>query len=134
MKRRWIVGLASVIMAAPASAQFTTFIAPPSPVKDSIKAAVAAGQRSGADSITHAQIADMKLWVDSVAGLTPVRPAVGAVVQDTVPKIATAVSNGVIAPETASPLPLLLVLGGSAVLLGLTLMRRPAVEPRRIDS
>ena len=140
VRRIWILGLASVVIASPAPAQFTTFIAPPSPVKDSIKIAAAASQRSVADSITRAQITDMKTWVDSAAGLPQVRPADTVAKQDTAakrnttaPAVATAVSNGVIAPETASSLPLFLVLGVSAMLVGAALTRRPA-PPRQVDS
>ena len=43
------------------------------------------------------------------------------------------VSNGVVAPATASPLPFLLLIGGSAMLLGVALLRRPRLEPRRTD-
>jgi hypothetical protein len=128
----WILALASVIIAVPASAQFTTFIAPPSPVKDSIKTAALASQRSVADSITRSQITDMKTWVDSAAGLPQVRPPDTAIRRDTTPPVATTVSNGVVAPETASFLPLLLVLGVSLMLLGAVLMRRQA-PPSRVD-
>jgi hypothetical protein len=128
---RWFFALA-IIAASPvaASAQFTTFIAPPNPVKDSIKAAVVAEQRAVSDSITHAQITDMKTWVDSAAGIVPTAP-----VDTTMPgvRVTTATSNGAIAPETASPLPFLLALGGASMLLGWLLLRRPRSNPRRID-
>jgi hypothetical protein len=131
VSHRWVVALA-IIAALPAVAfaQFTTFIAPPNPVKDSIKAAVVAEQRAVSDSITHAQITDMKTWVDSAAGIVPTPPA------DTVfppQRRTTATSNGAIAPETASPLPFLLALGGGSMLLGVLLLRRPRPNPRRTD-
>jgi hypothetical protein len=131
VSNRWIIALA-VIAAAPAaaSAQFTTFIAPPNPVKDSIKAVVVAEQRAVSDSISHAQITDMKTWVDSAAGIVKV-PAV-----DTAPTagaVITSTSNGMIAPATASPLPFLIALGGASMLLGLALLRRPKPAPRRTD-
>jgi hypothetical protein len=135
---RWIVALA-LIAAAPAAAaaQFTTFIARPSPVKDSIKAAVVAEQHAMSDSITHAQITDMKTWVDSAAGIAALPAALPVVdtalgVRST-RQTTTSVSNGVVAPATASPLPFLLVIGGSAMLLGLALLRRPQLKPRRPD-
>ena len=73
VSNRWMVALA-LIAAAPAAAaaQFTTFIAPPNPIKDSIKAVVVAEQKSLSDSITHAQITDMKTWVDSAAGIAAI--------------------------------------------------------------
>jgi hypothetical protein len=130
VSNRWIIALA-IIAASPAvaAAQFTTFIAPPNPVKDSIKAAVVAEQRAASDSITHAQITDMKTWVDSAAGIVPV-PAVDTAI---VGPVTTATSNGVIAPSTASPLPFLIVLGGLLMLGGLSLTRRPQPLPRRSD-
>ena len=140
MSRRWIVALASVVIAAPAPAQFTTFIAPPSPVKDSIKAAVVAQQHAAADSITRAQITDMKTWVDSAAGLVaPVRPTDTTSARDTtLTKNNTTVARSTVpgaalAPETASPLPFMLVIGVAAMLLGLAMMRKPSLLYRRID-
>ena len=131
MSNRWMAALIFIAAApAAAAAQFTTFIAPPSPIKDSTKAVVVAEQKSLSDSITHAQITDMKTWVDSAAGITAI-PSV-----DTTPSIrrttqtTTTVSNGVVAPATASPLPFLLVIGGSAMLVGLALLRRPQLARR----
>lgn len=131
VSNRWIVALA-LIAAGPAAAaaQFTTFIAPPNPVKDSIKAAVVAEKRAVSDSITHAQIADMKTWVDSAAGIAAVPAADTAFAVRTTTQTTTVVSSGVIAPATGSPLPFLLVIGGSAMLLGMALLRRPRLKPR----
>ena len=122
------------VAAAPAAAaaQFTTFIAPPNPVKDSIKAAVVAEQRAMTDSIAHAQITDMKTWVDSAAGIVVV-PAIDTTFGAraiTTTSVTTSATGGVVAPATASPLPFLLVVGGSAMLLGLALLRRPQLKPR----
>jgi hypothetical protein len=131
VSHRWVVALA-IIAASPvaASAQFTTFIAPPSRVNDSVKAVVAAEQRAVSDSITHAQITDMKTWVDSASGIVPTR-AIDSTVDSA--RVTAATPNGVIAPETASPLPFLLALGGCSMLLGWLLLRRPRVNQRRID-
>jgi len=88
-----------------------------------------AQQKSMTDSITHAQITDMKTWVDSAAGIAAIPP-----IDTTLPKTtvttarATTVSNGVIAPATASPLPFLVAIGGAAMFLGLALLRRPKPE------
>jgi len=147
---RWILAL-SLAAASPvaASAQFTTFIAPPDRVKDSIKAATVAEQRAVADSITHAQITGMKAWVDSAGGIAPIPPrtdtktwvdsAANALSQppriDTTlrPTPITATSNGVVAPATASSLPFILVVGGSAMLIGLILLRRPLPAKSRSE-
>ncbi len=134
MSKRWILTLCLIAVApAAAAAQFTTFIAPPNPTKDSINAAVAAEQKATSDSITHAQIANMKSWVDSTAGIT-VPPLDTAVRMTTVTdSMTTATANGVIAPSTASPLPFLLAVGALALICGLYLVRRPAPAPHRID-
>lgn len=135
MPNRWIVAVVLIATApAAAAAQFTTFIAPPSPVKDSIKAAVVAEQRVMTDSITQAKITDMKTWVDSAAGMSRV-----SAIDTTMPTAlrsratVTTASNGTIAPATASPLPLLVVVGTAAMLLGSALIRRPQLKPRRTD-
>jgi hypothetical protein len=130
VSNRWILTIA-LLAAAPAaaSAQFTTFIASPNPIKDSIKSAIVAQQKSMTDSITHAQITDMKTWVDSAAGIAAIPP-----IDTTLPRTVatatqtTAVSNGVIAPATASPLPFLVAIGGAAMFLGLALLRRPKLQ------
>src|SRR6185436_7894799 len=70
VSKRWILSLILIASApAVAAAQFTTFITPPNPAKDSIKAAVVAVQKTTADSVNRAQIANMKTWVDSAAGV-----------------------------------------------------------------
>lgn len=134
MSKRWILSLI-LIAAAPAaaSAQFTTFIAPPNPAKDSIKAVVAAEQKAVSDSITRAQVANMKTWVDSAAGVA-VPPAdtafkVQTITGDTV----TMTSSGLVAPNTASPVPFLLLTGVLGMLLGVAMLRRPQPKPQRID-
>jgi hypothetical protein len=132
--KRWILTLCLIAVApAAAAAQFTTFITPPNPTKDSINAAVAAEQKATSDSITHAQIANMKSWVDSTAGIA-VPPLDTAVRMTTLTdSMTTATANGVVAPSTASPLPFLLAAGILALICGMYLMRRPAPAPRRID-
>jgi threonine synthase len=137
VSKRWIVTLAFIATApASAAAQFTTFIAPPNPVKDSIVAAVAAEQKATADSVTRAQITNMKSWVDSAAGVAvkPASDTAFAVKTITTTTATPTVSqaDGVIAPNTASPLPFLLVLGVAAMLLG-AFLNRPRPRPIRID-
>ena len=140
MSKRWIAALILIATApAAAAAQFTTFIAPPNQIKDSIRAAVVAEQKSSMDSVTRAQIADMKTWVDSAAGIAA--PAsdtmyrVKTITGTTAPAPATVMTaQGMVAPATATSLPLLLAMGGAAMLLGLALMRRPRPASRRIDS
>src|SRR5258708_327205 len=132
VSNRWTIALV-LIAAAPAvaAAQFTTFIAPPSPIKDSNKAAVVTEQKSMSDSITHARITDMKTWVDSAAGIAAIPAIDTAHNARTTTQVTTAVSNGVVAPATGSQLPFLLLIGGSAMLVRLALLRRPQWKPRR---
>src|SRR3954466_10484675 len=70
VSKSWILSLILIASApAAAAAQFTTFITPPNPAKDSIKAAVVAEQKAVTDSVSRAQVANMKTWVDSAAGV-----------------------------------------------------------------
>jgi hypothetical protein len=134
VSNRWIVALAFLAIApAAAAAQFTTFIAPPNPVKDSIKAAIVAEQKATTDSLTRAQITDMKTWVDSAAGVPPAVASDSIFATNTSASATAMSANGTVAPSTASPLPFLLVLGGAAMLLGAALMRRPRPAVRRIS-
>ena len=108
-------------MPATAAAQFTTFIPPQVRVADSVKAVVAAAQKAQTDSAVSMQLTNMKTWVDSAAGITtpPVTATDSATVGLTPAAAAetTTFSNGARAPETASDLPTLALIG--AVLLGL---------------
>lgn len=127
--RRLLVVALLAGMPAIASAQFTTFIPPQNKIADSVKQAVVAAQKAQTDSMTQAQITDMKTWVDSAAGLAPVPTtaadtlAVNGEVTDTTTKV-----NGVRAPETASDLPLL-VLMGAALLVGGLIIHAGTEEP-----
>lgn len=136
---------------ATAGAQFTTVVAPPPAQKQAL--AVAEAKRTAAPSDTghRATLQAMSAWVDSVAG-TPA-PAVvtdSATGDVTLSSDSAAVptprsdgagttrfAEGARAPNTASPLPLVLVAGLGALLVGAWLLvsgRRPAtapVEPRR---
>jgi len=112
-------------MPAVAGAQFTTFIPPRNKVADSVKAAVVAAQKTQEDSVSHAQIANMKTWVDSAAGLAPVpMMAADSVAQATTVATTdtTTFRNGSRAPATASALPLLAAVGAAALLLGALLL------------
>jgi hypothetical protein len=109
-----------------ASAQFTTFIPPKNVVADSVKAVVAAQQKVAADSISHAQITNMRTWVDSAAGVTPApmtaADSLAGGVNTTTAAETTSFANGTRAPMTASSLPLLALVGAGALLLGTCLL------------
>jgi hypothetical protein len=134
VSKRWILSLIFVAtVPAVAAAQFTTFITPPNPAKDSIKAAVVAEQKAITDSVNRAQIANMKTWVDSAAGV--VVPPVDTSVHQTLltDSVTTMTSNGIVAPNTASPVPFLLLTGILGLLLGIAMVRRPQEKPQPID-
>jgi hypothetical protein len=122
--------LVVAILGAPsiASAQFTTFIPPKNPVADSVKAVVAAQQKAQADSISQAQITNMRTWVDSAAGVAPAPATAADSLANAAATRTTSVTdtsvfrNGARAPETASALPLLALIGAAALLLGIFLL------------
>src|ERR1043165_5316255 len=129
VSNRWILSLIFIAtVPAAAAAQFTTFISPPNPAKDSIKAAVVAEQKAITDSVNKAQIANMKTWVDSAAGVV-VPPVDTAFQVQTITgdSVATISSNGMVAPNTASPVPFLLLTGILGLLIGFAMVRRPQV-------
>jgi len=133
VSKRWILSLILIALApAAAAAQFTTFITPPNPAKDSIKAAVVAEQKAITDSVNRAQIANMKTWVDSAAGVVvpPVDTTFRATLTDSMPVMT---STGMVAPNTASPVPFLLLTGILGMLIGIAMVRRPQEKPQRID-
>ena len=130
---------------ASAEAQFTTVVAPPPAQKQAIAAAEAKAAVPR-DTGHRATLQAMSAWVDSVAG-TPA-PAVvtdsasGDVIVSSdsaaVPTPrnegagTTRFADGAQAPNTASPLPLILVAGLGALLVGGWLLvtgRQPATAP-----
>jgi hypothetical protein len=114
-----------------AGAQFTTFIPPQPKVVDTVAAPTAtATVAARADSTMNMQLTNMKTWVDSAAGVSPASVAAAdslataTTVADTT-ITTTTMRNGSRAPETASALPLIALLGGLSLSAGLLLMRRP---------
>ena len=117
---------------ATAGAQFTTVVAPPPAQKQAVAIAAAAKTETPADTAHRATMQAMSAWVDSVAGT----PAPAVVSDSAAGNVATAAdstatpavrnersgttrfADGAQAPNTASPLPFLLVVGLGALLLG----------------
>lgn len=135
MTFRRLIGLALIAgMPGIARAQFTTFIPPVNKTADSIKAAVVAEQKVQQDSVTTAQMTNMKTWVDSAAGLlpTPVTAvdSLGVATKTTTTTTvdSTMFANGTRAPATASMLPLLLLIGLGFIGAGIAVV---FVEPAR---
>jgi hypothetical protein len=119
----------AVAAPAAASAQFTTFIAEPAAKTDSAKAAIVAETKARSDSVTKVTLTDMKAWVDSAAGVTSSVQTDTTAAQTTnaTPPLATAssttaFSNGAVAPDTASALPLITILGLASLSLGIVML------------
>ena len=129
MSRAILAGVAILFGANTLSAQITTYIAPPRPAA-STPQAVAAADSVRRDSVQTATMSNMKAWVDSAAGVViparvgtdssamtndpgrpdPVRPAVETF------------SDGTVAPDTASVLPILAVIGVVGLVVGAGLL------------
>jgi len=121
-------------------AQFTTFIPPRAKSADSIKAVVVAQQQARTDSVMRIKLADMKAWVDSAAGSVapPISadPTVTTITTTTTTPIpappardtatftraaadsALRLRHGARAPDTASNLPMLALIGSIALAIG----------------
>lgn len=104
-----------------ASAQFTTFVAPPQRV-DTVVVIDTVAAAPSADSVARANINNMKAWVDSAAGdAVDLR---NRPVSDSPLPPAGDFVDGAPAPDTATPLPLLLAIGAGAMGAGAFLLRR----------
>ena len=138
MKHTTLVVLAfSTLLAAPAAAQFTTYTPPPRPRADSARIdSTPAQQQAAADSAARQTITNLKAWVDSAAGDVVVnrvdsagRPvaAPGPVTAGRTTESTAVFRDGARAPDTATWLPLLVLVGMSAIGLGALLLRtRPS--------
>ena len=140
MKYNALVVLAfSTLVPATAAGQFTTYTPPPRPRVDSARVApTPAQQQAAADSVARLTISNLKAWVDSAAGDVVVnridsagRPvaAPGPVTAsaDRTPGATTAFRDGARAPDTATWLPLLVLVGLGAMGAGVILLRwRPS--------
>ena len=125
-------------------AQFTTFIPPQPQTVKAANAAVVARERARTDSVMKIKLSDMKAWVDSAAGSvavpntaadpaatpTPGRTTPGrtTIVTDTAMTLSAAhdsvvrVSHGARAPDTASDLPMLALIGAIALVIGTVML------------
>lgn len=125
MTFRSSIALIALIALTPAAAaaQFTTFVAPSERVDTVIVTDTVVAPT--ADSVSRASINNMKAWVDSAAG--------GAVELDSLAPVTDTAFNtapgevfpdGMPAPDTATPLPMILTLGAGAIGAGALLLRR----------
>ena len=138
--------------ATPAAAQFTATVVPPPRAKQPAAEAARPLGAPRADSAAAARLSDLRAWVDSAAGAIAAEPAAdsqpdsetdskpasepvgdaadtGMVTGLTSHSVAAAqretqdFRNAAPAPATASPLPLLALLGLGSLLLGITVRR-----------
>lgn len=122
MFRRILMVAVLACAARPAAAQITTYVAPPRPSAES-RQLIASADSARRDSLERATLTNMTAWVDSAAGVT-VPSTVGDSVDPGRP--VTTFADGSVAPNTASPLPLLMLVGAVAFGAGIVLLgRRP---------
>lgn len=141
MTTRQLFALTALLIAPalPAGAQFTTVVAPPPAQKQAVAIAAAKKAEVPRDTGRRATLQAMSAWVDSVAGAAPVAVVIDSTAGDVVaakdsvtPPVeqggTTRFADGARAPNTASPLPFILVAGLGALLVGGWLIRigRPA--------
>jgi LPXTG-motif cell wall-anchored protein len=134
--RMWHLAALLTLTPMAASAQFTTYIAPAKPKVTPAEVVAMRTDSVRTDSIRPRRLTDMKAWVDSAAGsIAAAPPAVtdtsrGEVVAPVTrparpaPKPSSTFREGAAAPNTASPLPGLAVLGTLMIGLGLWLSRK----------
>jgi hypothetical protein len=126
--------LAALLAAPAASAQFTGLVTPPPRPAPPAEIVARAGDVS-ADTTIARRMTDMKAWVDSaavaVAAQAPQDTTAPPVIVETPPAVVpppqqevTAFREGAPAPDTATPLPALLLLGAALVAGGAALRRR----------
>jgi len=126
--------LAALLAAPAASAQFTGLVTPPPRPAPPVEIVARAGDVS-ADTTTARRMTDMKAWVDSaavaVAAQAPQDTTAPPVIVETPPAAVpppqqevSAFREGAPAPDTATPLPALLLLGAGLVAGGAALRRR----------
>lgn len=154
MKALYVMAAALAIggAASSAEAQFTTVVAPPRPKQEPQVAQTAAAQSAARDTVLRARLTDMKAWVDSAAvalSAAPPRPRADtaaarrdSVAGDTasvrdraarrpaeeparpVSKGDVSFRDGARAPDTATPLPLLALIGAGSLAVGGLLRRK----------
>lgn len=126
--------LAALLAAPAASAQFTGLVTPPPRPARPVEM-VASGGDVSADTTAARRMTDMKAWVDSAAvavaaqapqdtATPPVVIETPAAVAEPAPEQAPAFREGAPAPDTATVLPALVLLGAGLIAGGAALRRR----------
>jgi LPXTG-motif cell wall-anchored protein len=117
-----------LMVASPAAAQFTTVVTPPKRV---VATAAMVADPTPRDTGRRATLQEMSAWVDSVAGKAPSAGSLPSVVDSAAGEVVAPVeaaaaterfSDGARAPNTASPLPALLLAGLAAIATGAALL------------
>ena len=128
LRHAFALGAMILMLAPPAAAQFTTVVAPPKRV---VATATVVADPTPRDTGRRATLQEMSAWVDSVAGKAApaanaaqvVDSARGDVVAPSEPAAPTErFTDGARAPNTASPLPSLLIAGLAAMVAGAALL------------
>ena len=127
--------------AAPAvSAQFTAVVIPPKkPQTEESPAVAVTAAKAAKDTVLSEKLTDMKAWVDSAAVALAAKPAT-AIVTDSAPATDSSTitrgagkplaeppakfRNGAPAPDTATPIPLLLLASAGLIAAGHWIRRR----------
>lgn len=120
MFRRFLIVAVLLGSAQPAAAQITTYIAPPRATTES-RQLIATADSARRDSLERVGIANMTAWVDSAAGVT-VPSTVGDSIDPGRP--VTTFADGSVAPNTASVLPSLMLVGVVVFGAGMVLLAR----------
>jgi hypothetical protein len=121
MFRAVLGGIVLCLSAGVASAQITTYVAPPRPLAQTPM--VAAADSVQRDSVARAAMTNMKTWVDSAAGVAvPAHVGDTVVVADPGRPVTTTFADGSVAPATASPLPSLALAGLVSLVIGALLL------------
>lgn len=121
MVRAVLAVVALAVGTTQASAQITTYVAPPRPAVAAHIVAAADSVRR--DSVAQATMTNMKVWVDSAAGVSvPAHVGDSVSVVDPGAPVTTTFSDGSVAPATASTLPALAALGAVFVVLGAAIL------------
>jgi hypothetical protein len=122
MFRAVVVAFGLAFSASTASAQITTYVAPPRPAKPTPQM-VAAADSARADSLATTAMTNMKSWVDSAAGVSVPSHVGDSTRSDSLPPVSvTTFENGSVAPNTASALPTIALIGLVAFVTGAVLL------------
>lgn len=121
MFRVVLAGAAMLVCATQLSAQITTYVPPPRPAQPSAEA-IATADSIRRDSVAQVAMRNMKEWVDSAAGVPVPAYDTTVTVRDSTGAVVSTFSNGSVAPETASDLPALALLGVVSLVIGAGLL------------